>query len=73
MRWPGSARWPGTASGSTPANGSPRRFDPARREIPVLTIALEAGFHSIGPFNRAFKALMGMTPTEFRRQNIADS
>jgi len=47
--------------------------DPRRRTLPVLTIALEAGFQSIGPFNRAFKAATGLTPTEFRRENIADS
>jgi AraC-like DNA-binding protein len=47
--------------------------DPARRELPVLTIALEAGFQSIGPFNRAFKAATGLTPTEFRREKLADS
>jgi AraC-like DNA-binding protein len=47
--------------------------DPALRDLPVLTIALTAGFQSIGPFNRAFKAVTGMTPTEFRRVNIADS
>ncbi len=47
--------------------------DPARRALPVLTIALEAGFQSIGPFNRAFKAATGLTPTEFRRENSADS
>lgn len=47
--------------------------DPARRERPVLSIALEAGFQSIGPFNRAFKAATGLTPTEFRRQKLADS
>lgn len=47
--------------------------DPARRDLPVLTIALEAGFGSIGPFNRAFKAETGLTPTEFRRQKLADS
>ena len=47
--------------------------DPRRRALPVLTIALEAGFQSIGPFNRAFKAATGLTPTEFRRENIADS
>jgi AraC-like DNA-binding protein len=47
--------------------------DPARRELPVLTIALEAGFQSIGPFNRAFKADTGLTPTEFRREKLADS
>jgi AraC-like DNA-binding protein len=47
--------------------------DPARREVPVLTIALDAGFQSIGPFNRAFKADTGQTPTEYRRQQLADS
>ena len=47
--------------------------DPARRALPVLTIALDAGFQSIGPFNRAFKAATGLTPTEFRQQNLADS
>ena len=39
--------------------------DPARDE-PVLTLALSAGFQSIGPFNRAFKAATGRTPTEYR-------
>jgi AraC-like DNA-binding protein len=47
--------------------------DPARRELPVLTLALDAGFQSIGPFNRAFKAATGRTPTEFRKENRADS
>ena len=47
--------------------------DPARAQVPVLTLALDAGFQSIGPFNRAFKAATGLTPTEFRRQNLADS
>ncbi len=47
--------------------------DPAQRELPVLTIALEAGFQSIGPFNRAFKAATGVTPTEFRRQHLAET
>ena len=47
--------------------------DPARRETGVLEIAMEAGFASIGPFNRAFKAAGGLTPSEFRRQALADS
>jgi AraC-like DNA-binding protein len=47
--------------------------DPAQREQPVLTLALEAGFQSIGPFNRAFKAATGLTPSEYRRQKLADS
>ncbi|MET0332658.1 MAG: helix-turn-helix domain-containing protein [Rhizobacter sp.] len=36
-------------------------------EVPILTISAEAGFQSLGPFNRAFKAATGMTPTDFRR------
>lgn len=47
--------------------------DSSKRELPVLTIALSAGFQSIGPFNRAFKAATGLTPTEFRRQKLAES
>ena len=40
--------------------------DPGQNEVPILTIALDTGFQSIGPFNRAFKAETGMTPSEFR-------
>jgi AraC-like DNA-binding protein len=47
--------------------------DPARSHLPVLTIALTAGFQSIGPFNRAFKTATGQTPTEFRQQHRTDS
>jgi AraC-like DNA-binding protein len=42
--------------------------DPAQAEVPVITIAMDAGFQSLGPFNRAFKATTGVTPTEYRRQ-----
>jgi AraC-like DNA-binding protein len=42
--------------------------DPSQSSVPVLTIALDTGFGSIGPFNRAFKAHTGMTPTEYRRE-----
>jgi AraC-like DNA-binding protein len=44
--------------------------DPSQAKVPVLTIALDAGFQSIGPFNRAFKDRAGMTPTEFRRKHL---
>jgi AraC-like DNA-binding protein len=47
--------------------------DSSKRELPVLTIALTAGFQSIGPFNRAFKAATGLTPTEFRKEKLAES
>jgi AraC-like DNA-binding protein len=40
--------------------------DPAQRLVPILTIALDAGFGSLGPFNRAFREAESMTPTEFR-------
>ena len=47
--------------------------DPSQRDVAVLTIAMDAGFQSIGPFNRAFKAESGLTPTEFRRDALARS
>ncbi|MGY4400875.1 helix-turn-helix domain-containing protein [Bradyrhizobium sp. USDA 3315] len=41
--------------------------DPSQAEVPVITIAMDAGFQSLGPFNRAFKATTGVTPTEYRK------
>jgi AraC-like DNA-binding protein len=35
-------------------------------DLPVLSIALDCGYGSIGPFNRAFRQRFGMTPTEYR-------
>ena len=35
-------------------------------DLPILSIALECGYGSIGPFNRAFRQRFGMTPTEYR-------
>jgi AraC-like DNA-binding protein len=35
-------------------------------DLPILTIALDCGYGSIGPFNRAFRQRYGMTPTEYR-------
>ena len=45
--------------------------DPGQKEVPVLTIAMDTGFQSVGPFNRAFKAATDLTPTEFRRLALA--
>ena len=42
--------------------------DPGQVDVPILTIALDAGFQSSGPFNRAFKAHTGMTPSAYRKQ-----
>jgi AraC-like DNA-binding protein len=40
--------------------------DPDQKDVPIITIALDAGFGSLGPFNRAFREEEGMTPSEFR-------
>jgi AraC-like DNA-binding protein len=45
--------------------------DPSQAEVPVITIAMDAGFQSLGPFNRAFKAITGVTPTEYRRLKVS--
>ncbi len=40
--------------------------DPAAARTPVLTIAMDAGYASLAPFNRAFRLLEGRTPSDFR-------
>ena len=45
-----------------------RLGSPPDDALPVLTIALDCGYGSIGPFNRAFKARFGVTPTQYRNQ-----
>jgi AraC-like DNA-binding protein len=44
--------------------------DASQKDVPIITIALDAGFGSLGPFNRAFRELEGMTPSEFRARAI---
>lgn len=43
----------------------------ARRQI--LQVALDVGYGSIAPFNRAFKEETGMTPTEFRKRALGEA
>jgi AraC-like DNA-binding protein len=45
--------------------------DPAWEKATILQIALESGFNSIGPFNRALKARTGTTPRSFRQNLIS--
>ncbi len=47
--------------------------DPDKARLPILTIALDLGYNSVGPFNRAFKEATGMTPAEFRGAEIRAS
>ncbi len=48
-----------------------RLSDPEYSKLPILTIAMDAGFASLGPFNRAFKATTGMTPKDYRARRSA--
>jgi AraC-like DNA-binding protein len=45
--------------------------DPARVDLPVLSMAMDLGYGSLAPFNRAFREAVGQTPTEFRRAAFA--
>lgn len=50
-----------------------RLADPAKARESVSAIAFDLGFGSLGPFNRAFKEATGQTPTEWRRQRLAET
>ena len=46
--------------------------DPAQSDLPVLTVALEAGFNSLSSFNKAFRDTHQTTPTAYRRQHLGE-
>jgi AraC-like DNA-binding protein len=50
-----------------------RLADPTEARTTVATIAFDLGFGSLGPFNRAFRAATGATPTEWRRVALAEA
>ena len=39
-------------------------------DLPILTIAMDLGYNSLAPFNRAFRAETGVTPSDFRKSSI---
>jgi AraC-like DNA-binding protein len=41
--------------------------DPAQKALGIAEIAYRFGYGSLGPFNRAFKDIVGQTPTEYRK------
>ena len=49
------------------AEAQKRLADPDHVALPVLTIAMDLGYGSLAPFNRAFREATGLTPTDFRR------
>jgi AraC-like DNA-binding protein len=50
-----------------------RLRDPAEARTTVAAIAFDLGYGSLGPFNSAFRAATGATPTEWRRQALAET
>lgn len=50
-----------------------RLGDPAEARTTIAAIAFDLGFGSLGPFNRAFRAATGATPTDWRREALAAS
>lgn len=47
--------------------------DPAKVDLPVLTLAMDLGYGSLAPFNRAFRDATGASPSEYRRAAILDT
>jgi AraC-like DNA-binding protein len=47
--------------------------DPALAARTVAAIAFDLGYGSLGPFNRAFRAASGMSPTEWRLERLESS
>lgn len=46
--------------------------DPGQARTPILTIALTVGYQSINTFNRAFREIVGETPSTFRARSAPD-
>lgn len=44
--------------------------DPEKATVPILTIAMDSGFASLAPFNRAFKEATGETPSAWRAKAL---
>lgn len=52
------------------ADACERLADPDRAREQILTLALDLGYGSIAPFNRAFRSETGTTPTAYRRDAL---
>jgi AraC-like DNA-binding protein len=48
-----------------------RLADPAQADANIASMAFDLGFGSLSPFNRAFRASTGATPTAWRRTALA--
>lgn len=52
------------------AEARERLSNPDDVDLPVLTIAMDLGYNSLPPFNRAFRTETGTTPSEYRRRSF---
>jgi AraC-like DNA-binding protein len=41
-------------------------------DLPILTIAMDLGYNSLPPFNRAFRGITGSSPSEFRKRAFVE-
>lgn len=44
----------------------------SEQRLPISTIAMEVGYNSLSTFNKSFKQLHGLTPSEYRALNAVD-
>ncbi len=51
------------------AEASARLQDPTENSLPILTIAMDAGFRSLSSFNKTFKQVHGVTPSQYRKND----
>jgi AraC-like DNA-binding protein len=58
------------ASGASVGGALGHFADPAEARKTVSSIAFDLGFGSLGPFNRAFREVTGLSPTEWRKQAL---
>ncbi len=45
--------------------------NPEKKDLTILEIAYEMGYASLAPFNKAFKQITNMTPTDWRRSKMS--
>jgi AraC-like DNA-binding protein len=50
------------------AEASARLLDPEEESLPILTIAMDAGFRSLSSFNKTFRDIHNTTPTQYRKK-----
>ena len=55
------------------AEAKHRLIDPANQHIQILAIAYDIGFNSKSTFNTAFKKYTKMTPSQFRKSQMAEA